>query len=100
MTQIATGLLTAEQYYVLPDRGIPTELIRGKVIEMNMPDMLTKAGEYLDAGVSVVCVVDQISETVHVYRLEDLPVRLEGDDELALPDILGDFRVAVRRFFS
>jgi len=29
--------MTAEEYARLPDRGVPTELVRGEVIEMNMP---------------------------------------------------------------
>lgn len=33
----ATHLITAEEYARLPDRGVPTELVRGEVIEMNMP---------------------------------------------------------------
>ena len=62
--------------------------------------MLAKAGEYLDAGVSVVCILDQMSERVLVCRAEDLPITLHGEEELHLPDILGEFRVAVRRFFE
>ncbi|HQU43461.1 MAG TPA: Uma2 family endonuclease [Pirellulales bacterium] len=30
-------LLTAEEYLALPDNGCPTELVRGKVIPMNVP---------------------------------------------------------------
>ena len=30
-------LLTAEQYAVLPDIGRPTELVRGRIVEMNPP---------------------------------------------------------------
>lgn len=33
----ATQLITAEEYARLPDRGVPTELVRGEVVEMNMP---------------------------------------------------------------
>jgi Uma2 family endonuclease len=178
------ALLTAEEYLKLPDRGVPTELVRGRVIEMNVPaprhgeicvnvtlaigphiranglghlvsndgavrtergpdtvrgadvsfysygrvpkgpipkgylsvspelvfevrsptdkwpKVLAKVSEYLDAGVSVVCVLDQMSETAVVFRDDELPRTLEGDDELHLPDVLGDFRVAVRRFFE
>jgi Uma2 family endonuclease len=32
-----TRLLTIEEYIKLPDDGRPTELVRGKVVEMNMP---------------------------------------------------------------
>ena len=34
---VAEHLLTAEEYLQLPDRGVPTELVRGKVVEMNVP---------------------------------------------------------------
>lgn len=177
-------LLSASDYAQLPDRGIPTELVRGRVVEMNVPAprhgeicanittlinpyvrgkgmgrivsndggilterdpdtvrggdvayysynrvpqgplpegyldvvpelvfevrspterwprLITKAGEYLEAGVSVVCLLDQVSETVQVYRADELPRTLDADDELHLPDILGDLRIAVGRFFK
>ncbi len=32
----AEHLLTAEEYLQLPDRGVPTELIRGRVVETNV----------------------------------------------------------------
>src|SRR5947208_15438512 len=34
---VADRLLTAEEYLELPDRGIPTRLVRGRVVEMNVP---------------------------------------------------------------
>jgi len=64
------------------------------------PRLITKAGEYLEAGVSAVCLLDQVSETVQVYRAEELPRTLDADDELYLPDILGELRVPVNRFFE
>lgn len=33
----ATRPITAEEYTRLPDRGVPTELVRGEIVEMNMP---------------------------------------------------------------
>lgn len=33
----ATRLITAEEYARLPDRGVPTELVRGEIVEMNPP---------------------------------------------------------------
>jgi Uma2 family endonuclease len=59
-----------------------------------------KAQEYLQAGVAVACVLDEMTETVTVFRDDHPPLTLRGDDELHLPDVLGDFRVAVRRFFE
>ena len=32
-------LLTAEEYEKLPDSGLPTELVRGRVIEMSRPTL-------------------------------------------------------------
>jgi Uma2 family endonuclease len=60
----------------------------------------TKIGEYLEAGVKVVCVLDQMTERCHVYRnQEEIQVFLP-DQESILPDVLPEFRVAVRRFFE
>jgi Uma2 family endonuclease len=183
-TAVPERLLTAEEYAQLPDPGVPTELVRGRVVEMNVPaprhgeicvnviallhphiranklgrlvsndsgvvtehdpdtvrgadiafysysrvpegplprgyldvvpelifevrsptgrwaKVLAKVAEYLEAGVSVVCVLDQISETVQVFGNEELPHTLHNSDELHLPDILGDLRVVVQRFFE
>jgi Uma2 family endonuclease len=181
---VAEQLLTAEEYLQLPDRGVPTELVRGRVVEMNIPvprhgqicmnivsllhphirannlghllindsgvrtergpdtvrgpdlsfysysrlppgripqgylsvvpelvfevrsptdrwsKVLAKVAEYLDANVTVVCVLDQVSETVQVFRNEELRQTLHNSDELHLPDVLGDLRVSVQRFFE
>jgi Uma2 family endonuclease len=181
---VAEHLLTAEEYLRLPDRGIPTELVRGRVVERNVPvprhgeicvnvialinphvranklgrlvsndggvvtergpdtvrgadvafysysrippgplpkgylavvpelvfevrsptdrwsKVFFKVGEYLAAGVSVVCVLDQVLETVPVCRDEEFRHILHNSDELHLPDILGDLRVPVQRFFE
>jgi hypothetical protein len=56
--------------------------------------------EYLNAGVSVVCVLDPGPQTIHVFSAEQ-PVRIfTAEQELVLPEVLGDFRVVVRRFFE
>jgi Uma2 family endonuclease len=184
MSTVTEPLLSAEEYERLPHRGVPTELVRGKVVAMNVPaprhgqicskidrlvgnhadahglghvvandsgvlterdpdtvrgadvafysfgrvprgpipsgylrvvpelvfevrsptdrwsKVLAKVSEYLEAGVTAVCAVDQVSETVQVYRADELPRTLHGDDELSLPDLLGDFHVPVRQFFE
>jgi Uma2 family endonuclease len=58
-----------------------------------------KAAEYLEAGVRVICVLDPDTETVAVHHSERPVQSLKADDELTLPDVLGDFRVAVSDFF-
>jgi hypothetical protein len=45
-------------------------------------------------------VLDQVSERTFVYRDDEPPQTLQPDDELHLPDVLGDFRAPVRRFFE
>ena len=62
--------------------------------------VLRKVTEYLDAGVLVVCVLDQVSESLQVFRADEVPQKLHGDEELRLPDILGEFAVPVQRFFA
>jgi Uma2 family endonuclease len=75
------------------------------VIEVRSPGdrwsrLLRKVSEYLDAGVSYVCVLDQQTESLHIYSADE-PVRiLTSDDEFTLPEILGDFRCKVARFFE
>ncbi len=64
------------------------------------PLILAKVAEYLQAGVSVVCVLDQMTATCWVYRADEPPLVLQANDEFHLPDILGDFRVPVSRFFE
>ena len=55
------------------------------------PRLLEKVAEYLDAGVTVVCVVDPRNETIQVHRA-DVPVQhMQGDDELTFPDVLPGF---------
>lgn len=81
--------------------AVPPEL----VVEVRSPSdqwskILIKVGEYLDAGVDVVCVLDDDTWTAQVYSAEH-PVRVlnEGDD-LTFPTLLPDFRVKVGRFFD
>jgi len=177
-------LLSAEEYRRLPDKGPPTELVRGRVVTLNMPaprhglycgnivgivwpfakerdlgrvisndsgivtergpdsvrgadvasysyarvpkgpfpegcltvvpevvfevrspgdrwrEILAKVAEYLNAGVSVVCVVDPQTQTLTVYRGDELPQVLTSEDELLLPELHADFRAPVSRFFD
>lgn len=59
-----------------------------------------KVGEYLEAGVTVVCVLDQVTERCHVYRNEEEVQVIQPQQELTILDVLPDFRVVVRRFFE
>ena len=179
-----TELLTAEEFFQLPDPGQPAELIRGVVVTMNMPgarhgqvcgqiayllkdflkgrdlghaitndagivtrrnpdtvrgadvayysfarlprgvaprgyaslapevvfevlspsdswsEILTKAGEYLKAGVLAVAVFEPEEESVRVYRPKAPPVSLTADGILALPEIHDEFRILAASFFE
>lgn len=75
------------------------------IIEVLSPDdrwpkVLAKVGEYLEAGVAVVGVLDPGARTMHLYE-GDNPVRiLAADHELALSALLDAFRVPIRRFLD
>jgi Uma2 family endonuclease len=62
--------------------------------------ILAKVSEYLEAGVTVVCVLDEMTDRCHVYRSEAPVQDLTPEEELTLPDILPEFRMVVRRFFE
>lgn len=178
-------LLTIEEYARLPDTGTPTELVRGRVIEMTLPypfhgfvcsninriisnfvtaekrgrvigndsgivterdpdtlrgadvcfysfarvpkgqipedayfavvpelvfevmspsdrwpKVLGKVKEYLDVGVTAVCVVIPQDRTAVVYRDDPKPEPFAADAEMTLPDVLPGFRVPLRQFFE
>jgi Uma2 family endonuclease len=58
-----------------------------------------KIGEYVKAGVNVVCVVDPQHQTVNLY-FPDLPTeKLQGDDLLTFAELPG-FSVGVKRLFE
>ena len=62
--------------------------------------MTEAAAEYLNAGVGVVCVLDPVTGGAHVFSA-DQPTRVVAhDQELTLPEVLGEFRAEVRRFFE
>ena len=64
------------------------------------PKVLARVAEYLGAGTTVVVVLDDQRRMAQLYR-DDGTTRLFGaEDELSIPDLLGDFRVRVGRFFE
>ena len=75
------------------------------VIEVRSPSdrisqLSAKASEYLEAGVTVVIVLDPETESLAVYRENEFPIRMHNGDELTLPDVLPGFAVQVRQFFE
>lgn len=61
--------------------------------------ILEKVGEYLQAGVDLVWVVEPNSQRVHVYRPDAEPVMLQADDTLADNAILPGFACKVADLF-
>lgn len=83
------------------DLSVPPDL----VVEVRSPTdrigaVSAKAIEYTTAGVRVALVIDPVSQSVAVFRPDELPVRLHNGDELTLPDVLPGFAVPVRAFFE
>jgi Uma2 family endonuclease len=64
------------------------------------PTILTKVGEYLNAGVLVVCVADPEHEVVVKHLPNRPPERFSNQDALTLPEVLPEFTVSVARFFA
>jgi Uma2 family endonuclease len=64
------------------------------------PKVLAKVAEYLDSGTTVVIILDDQRRLAHLYRVDGTTSVLGADQEVTLPDLLGDFRVRVGRFFE
>ncbi|MCA9053741.1 MAG: Uma2 family endonuclease [Planctomycetaceae bacterium] len=62
--------------------------------------LLAKIGEYLEAGVAVVCVLDPEMETAHLYFPEQPDVTLSAGEELSFPEQLPGFEVPVASLFE
>jgi Uma2 family endonuclease len=62
--------------------------------------VLEKVAEYLNAGVDVICVVDDASQTVRVYDGEEPERVLQFGEVLTLPSILPGFQTPIEAFFE
>jgi Uma2 family endonuclease len=56
--------------------------------------------EYLDSGTTAVLILDDQRRTAQLYRAEGTTRLFVADEELSIPDLLGEFRVQVSRFFD
>ena len=87
----------------LPDRylDIPPDLIVEVLSPTDRwPKVLAKVAEYLEAGTTVVIVLDDKRRLAHVYRADGAVRLLGADEELTVPEVLPGFAVAVGRFFE
>ena len=64
------------------------------------PEIHEKIGEYLQAGVSVVCVVDPQERKIYRYLPDHGPAELNEDEIFDLPQVLPGLKIAVGRFFE
>lgn len=80
--------------------AVPDLVVEVRSEDDRWGDVITKVDEYLAAGVGVVVVLDPDPESAWIFRPDQPPEKLGPDDEFAIPDLLGDFRVEVRRFFA
>jgi Uma2 family endonuclease len=95
-------------YERLPKGQIPEGLITAVpelVFEVRSPSdrwtaVVAKALKYLNAGVKVVVILDPKTESATAYRPHDREVVFEAGDNLAVPDVLPEFSVAVRSLFE
>lgn len=58
-----------------------------------------KAEEYLDAGVSVVWVINPSNRSVRIFRRDTVPVQLGSNDDLTAEEIMPGFRCRVADLF-
>lgn len=95
-------------YDKIPSRPLPSRyldvppdlVVEVKSASDRWSKLLAKIGEYLQAGVQVVCVLDPDSETARLYFPEEDEVTLTAKDELTFPNQLPGFRIPVRALFE
>ncbi len=95
-------------YERLPKGQVPEGLlpvVPDLVVEVRSPsqrwgELFAKVGEYLEAGVRVVIVLDAPTATASVYRAEELQQIFHNSDALVVPEVLPDFAVPVQCFFE
>ncbi len=95
-------------YERLPKGKVPDGLlpvVPDLVVEVRSPserwgELFAKVGEYLQAGVRVVIVLDAPTATASVYRAEELQQIFHNGDALVVPDVLPGFAVPVLRLFE
>ena len=79
--------------------AVPELAVEIRSADTRWKSLLKKVGEYIDAGVVNVCVVDPDAKTVHVFSA-DQPVRvLTVNDDWTLPEVLPEFSTPLSTLF-
>ena len=81
----ATALMTAEEYAALPDLGRPTELVRGEIIEMNVPT--PRHGQVCGNTCYLVRQYKQSHDTGHVATNDAGVLTARDPDTVRGPDV-------------
>jgi Uma2 family endonuclease len=63
-------------------------------------ELTAKAGEYMRAGVKVVCILDPGEAVLAVYRPDQSPQRLGIEESLAIPELFPEWSVSVKALLS
>jgi Uma2 family endonuclease len=95
-------------YERLPRGTVPEGLlpvVPDLVVEVRSPsdtwgEVFGKVGEYLEASVRVVIILDAVSLTTSVYRADEFQQIYHNSDELVVPEVLPGFAVPVCRLFE
>ena len=94
-SRVPKGLLPAHYLETVPD--LVVEVVSPSD---RWPNVLAKVAEYLEAGVIAVLVLDDQRRLAHLYRADGTTRILGADEDLTVPDVLGDLSVKVGRFFE
>jgi Uma2 family endonuclease len=81
------------------------DVVPDAVVEVRSPsdrwkDIRNKVNEFLNAGVRLVCILDEQTGTAHVNPVDRPSFLVPADGELDLSEVLPGFRVPLRRFFE
>jgi Uma2 family endonuclease len=79
---------------------IPELVVEVRSKNDTQPRIDRKVGEYLNAGVVVVWVLDPDTRTVTICRQGEQPQRLSATDTLKVPDLIPGFQVAIAALFD
>lgn len=95
-------------YLKIPKGALPPGYLLAQpdlVVEVRFPNdqwstVLTRIVEYLNAEVSVVCILDPNAESASVYRSNSAPQLFRGDKHLRFEDILPGFSASLKQLLE
>jgi len=79
---------------------VPDLIFEVKSPDDRWKDILAKVAEYLNAGVTVVCVLDPGRRAATIYQADEPEQTFGADQTLAFPELLPGFSVKVSQFFE